>query len=248
MQAVLSVVRPFHSALTANALHLNGIPISIYSSAPRKYFHGLSEEIAVNMVLEPAAVIRKFFPVKIPPHIEMRSIELWDRVVGLRLQKVDLVIGYAAQALHTGRTAKKMGARFFLDRACPHVDFQQDLVREESELVGAKFVPQPSWFRDRQLAEYDLADRILVPSRYSSGSFPAHMQSKLGLAPLLGRISQQKEVNYERHATFTVGVVGGDPLRKGYFYLLEAWRRLALPNAKLLLRSSGNFSAFPRLP
>ncbi len=36
-------------------------------------------------------------------------------------------------------------------------------------------------------------------------------------------------------------------MRKGYLYLLEAWRRLRLPNARLLIRSSSDFSAYPRL-
>jgi glycosyltransferase involved in cell wall biosynthesis len=43
-----------------------------------------------------------------------------------------------------------------------------------------------------------------------------------------------------------VGVLGGSPVRKGYLYLLKAWRKLALPNAKLLLRS-GNLLKYPVL-
>jgi glycosyltransferase involved in cell wall biosynthesis len=53
-------------------------------------------------------------------------------------------------------------------------------------------------------------------------------------------------LNLRRHRTFTVGVVGGHPLRKGYLYLLRAWEKLALPNARLLLRC-GSFHDYPLL-
>ena len=41
-----------------------------------------------------------------------------------------------------------------------------------------------------------------------------------------------------------VGVVGGDPLRKGYLYLLQAWKDLALPNAQLKIRSGAGYRKF----
>jgi glycosyltransferase involved in cell wall biosynthesis len=36
-------------------------------------------------------------------------------------------------------------------------------------------------------------------------------------------------------------------LRKGYLYLLKAWQKLALPNAKLMIRSGSGFSGYPAL-
>jgi glycosyltransferase involved in cell wall biosynthesis len=36
-------------------------------------------------------------------------------------------------------------------------------------------------------------------------------------------------------------------VRKGYLYLLEAWERLALPSARLLIRSDADFAHFPAL-
>ena len=127
------------------------------------------------------------------------------------------------------------------------MDFQQQLVAAESERTGAAFTPEPAWFRERQLAEYEIAETILVPSRYTADTFPAHLQSKLLLAPLLGRAEAKGAIQLERNTPFTVGVLGGHPLRKGYLYLLEAWRRLHLPDARLLIRSSSDFSQYPKL-
>jgi glycosyltransferase involved in cell wall biosynthesis len=191
--------------------------------------------------------MEKLLKVPLPRQVELRSVELWDAMVAKTIPKVDLVIGYASQSLRTGRSAKRYGARYFLDRACPHTDFQQQLMREEAEQVGIQFSPQPAWFRERQLAEYDEAEVILVPSHYTSSSFPAKLQPKLVKLPLLGRIPAMTESPVSRNPVFTVGIVGGQPMRKGFIYLLEAWRRLALPNARLLLRTNPDFSPYPRL-
>jgi glycosyltransferase involved in cell wall biosynthesis len=51
----------------------------------------------------------------------------------------------------------------------------------------------------------------------------------------------------DAQSPFVVGVVGGNPLRKGYLYLLQAWKELALPNAQLKIRSAGDFTQYPLL-
>jgi glycosyltransferase involved in cell wall biosynthesis len=243
MNVAISVVRPFHCGLMANALLKHVDSVSIYSSAPRRFFRRLDEQVATHFV--PA-------PIELLPYTLFRhNIVLWDRLVALalpkRAPKIDVVVGLATGALSVGEQAHRRGSRFVLDRACPHVDFQQQLVKEENEKVGAPFEAEPSWFRERQIAEYETADAILVPSRYTAQTFPAYLQPKLVLAPLLGRAKAAGAIQLERNTPFTVGVLGGNPVRKGYLYLLKAWQRLALPNAKLLIRSSSDFSMFPVL-
>ena len=245
MNVAISVVRPFHSVKMANSLRKSVDSVDIWTTAPRRYFHHLDSSVRTHLVPAPVEIAGRF--VKLGPAASQHGIAWWDRMVAAMMGRSDLVIAFATQALHAGQAAHKHGARFALDRACPHVDFQQKLVREEAEKTGARFTPEPSWFRERQLAEYETADVILVPSRYSGGSFPARLQSKLLLAPLLGRAQAKGAIRLERNTPFTVGVLGGHPLRKGYLYLLEAWRRLNLPDGRLLIRSSSDFSAYPKL-
>jgi glycosyltransferase involved in cell wall biosynthesis len=73
------------------------------------------------------------------------------------------------------------------------------------------------------------------------------LRGKVIKAPLFGRCAFPVQTRPERHAEFVVGVVGGDPVRKGYLYLLEAWERLALPNARLLIRSDADLAHYPAL-
>ena len=245
MKVGISVVRPFHVSMMANALCRHAESVGIYSSAPRKFFGKLDERVRTHLVPSPAEILGRVIPL---PHLAFqRGITLWDSMVAAAMPKMDVTIGLATQSLSTGRAAHKKGGRYVLDRACPHVDFQQQLVREESEKVGAAFDPEPAWYRDRQLAEYELADTILTPSDYTARTFPAALRAKCVIAPLLGRATAKGEIKLARNTPFTVGVLGGHPLRKGYVYLLEAWKRLALPDARLMIRSSADFAEFPRL-
>jgi glycosyltransferase involved in cell wall biosynthesis len=245
MKVGISVVRPFHMTMMANALCRHAGSVDLYSSAPRKFFGKLDDHVKTHLVPSPAEMLSKFIPV--PRIAFLRGITVWDRLVAAAMPQADLVIGMATQSLTTGRSAQRRGGRFALDRACPHVDFQQQLTREEADRVGARFEPEPAWFRERQIAEYETADMILTPSRFTEQSFPAGLREKCVIAPLLGRVSAKGQTHLARNSPFTVGVLGGDPLRKGYLYLLLAWKRLALPNARLIIRSSSDFTKFPRL-
>ncbi len=251
MNVAISVVRPFHVTKMANALRKHADAVDIWTTAPRRYFRHLDDSVRTHLIPSPVELFSHILKLRLFPAAFQHGIVWWDRMVAAAMPRTDVpadvVIGFATGALHTGQAAHKRGAQFALDRACPFVDFQQNLVRDEAAKTGAVFQPEPAWFRDRQLAEYETADTILVPSRYTARSFPAHLQSKLLLAPLLGRAQAKGAIRLERNTPFTVGVLGGQPLRKGYLYLLQAWRKLNLPNARLLLRTSGDFSAYPKL-
>jgi glycosyltransferase involved in cell wall biosynthesis len=251
MQVAVSTTRPFHSALLANALVKHGARVRIYSSAPRRYFRRLDDSIAITLV--PSLLQTGMHFLGIPASQNMLHADSWlydhsvAAIIRPRLSPDALFIGWATASLATARAAKRRGARFVLDRACPHVDFQQHIVEQESAKLGIPYRPQPAWFRDRQLAEYAEAERILAPSEYTRATFPDALRGKVIKAPLFGRCAFPAQTHPQRHAEFTVGVVGGDPVRKGYLYLLEAWERLALPNARLLIRSDADFARYPAL-
>jgi glycosyltransferase involved in cell wall biosynthesis len=246
MKMVISVIRPFHSVLIANTL-VREHKTTLYSAAPRKFFKGLSDDVRTRLVPAPIAILARLLKLKLPASFVLHEAVLYDRSVAALLGSPDVFIGLASVSLYSGIAAKRRGAQFVLDRACPHFDFQQNLIREESEKIGSTYMPTPAWFRERILREYDESDAILVPSDYTARSFPARMREKLVKAPLIGRCHFPEITQQKRNDVFTVGIVGGEPRRKGYLYLLRAWKKLALPNARLLIRSSANFAEHPAL-
>lgn len=247
MNVVISVIRPFHSVLIANSLIRGRHAVTLYSAAPRKFFKGLADDVRTRLVPAPIAILGRVLKIKLPISFTLREAVLYDRSVAALLGSSDIFIGLASVSLYSGIAAKRRSSQYVLDRACPHFDFQQDIIREESEKLGTAFSSSPEWFRERVLREYDEADVILVPSEYTARSFPARLKNKLVKAPLIGRCHFAETVAEKRNEVFTLGIVGGDPRRKGYLYLLRAWKKLALPNARLLVRSSADFSLHPVL-
>jgi len=250
MKVAFSTGRPAHVVLPANRLAQRGVDVTIYTAAYRSRFRQLDPGVQLRWVPQFVPSFHFLTGVQLPRPLQRIDTALYDWLVSLRMEEFDLFWGWASGALATGRAAKRRGAKFVLDRACPHVDAQQALIQQESAQMGVPYRPEPDWFRERQLVEYEEADAILVPSRYSQRSFPPELQSKIFVAPLFGRVPNVRQLEALKDAPdrpFTFGTVGAQPLRKGFLYLLEAWEKLKLPNARLLLRTDASLEHFPAL-
>jgi glycosyltransferase involved in cell wall biosynthesis len=264
MRIAFSTGRPAHAVLPANLLAQRGHQVTIFTAAYRSRFSHLAPDVSLRWVPQFVPSIHFLTGVQLARPWQRADTALYDQLVATRLgasrERFDIFWAWASGALASGRTAHKLGARFVLDRACPHVDAQQALIQSECERLGVRYQAEPSWFRARQLTEYAEADIILVPSSYSRATFPAALQSKTLVAPLFGRMpmpqvamstnttsATSNNTNAEPSAPFTFGTVGGQPLRKGFLYLLQAWKQLQLPNARLLLRTDAPLDRSPAL-
>jgi glycosyltransferase involved in cell wall biosynthesis len=85
--------------------------------------------------------------------------------------------------------------------------------------------------------EYELCDRIAVPSSLSYRSF-----AEFGLANKVAVVLPGVDTEFfrptrleETRSVFRACFVGRVELAKGVGYLLQAWKRLALPNAELVI-------------
>jgi len=236
----------------------------IFTAAYRARFPQLAPNVDLRWVPQLVPSIHFLTGVQLARPWQRADTALYDHLVAVRLaitrDQFDIFWAWASGALASGRAARRRGAQFVLDRACPHVDAQQALIRTECERLGVRYQAEPSWFRSRQLAEYEEADIILVPSTYSRATFPATLQSKTLVAPLFGRMAMpqvtisanaisvpSKDTPAGASSSFTFGTVGGQPLRKGFLYLLQAWKQLELPNARLLLRTDASLDQSPVL-
>ncbi len=90
--------------------------------------------------------------------------------------------------------------------------------------------------RPRMLAEYDLADVILVPSRKAAETFLSAGIPESRLHYVARGVDPARYAPGEPPAgVFRLIFVGALIKRKGVHHLLAAWRKLALKNAELLL-------------
>ena len=264
MRIAFSTGRPAHAMLPANLLAQRGEQVTIFTAAYRARFPQLAPNVSLRWVPQFVPSIHFLTGVQLARPWQRTDTALYDHLVAMRIgairERFDIFWAWASGALASGRAARRRGARFVLDRACPHVDAQQALMQTECERLGVRYQAEPPWFRARQLAEYEEADIILVPSTYSRATFPTALQSKTLVAPLFGRVPMpqvaisanaisvtSKDTSNGLTAPFTFGTVGGQPLRKGFLYLLQAWKQLQLPNARLLMRTDAPLDRSPVL-
>jgi glycosyltransferase involved in cell wall biosynthesis len=146
--------------------------------------------------------------------------------------------GFAEQSLIK---AKKLDAITVLERSCPHVDFQLELLAEEkSRLLKKSFLPEKNEFVAKVKREYELADYIIVPSRYSFKSFVERgfSASKILIVALCNEKLTLEPRRPRDPGKFTVLCVGGEFYRKGLYYLLRAWQALNLRDGELVVKGT----------
>ncbi len=151
------------------------------------------------------------------------------------------VIGYDTSTLKTFEACAASGVVRILDQVIGHIAIGAPLLEEEKRL-------HPEWSDSiplhglestvkRCLAEARLADWVLVPSNYvhetlcQVGVDPA----KIRLLPYGVDVDRFRPGPLESPRPFRVLFVGQLSQRKGLKYLLEAWKRLQLRNAELVL-------------
>ena len=161
--------------------------------------------------------------------------DLFDRFASSIVSKTDIFIGYASYSLKTLQKAKQLGAITVLERGNIHILDQNELMREEHEKLGVKFIVNRV-LTEKQLVEYDESDYISVPCEYIKKSFidrgyPSNKIFVLSLGVDLEKFSKLPREDDK----FRIIYVGGIQARKGILYLLEAFAKLRGLDAELVL-------------
>jgi len=127
-----------------------------------------------------------------------------------------------------------------IESGSTHLRFQLSLLAEEYAAFGKKFYPNPEYYVRRVEQEFEAADAISVPSQFVFNSFlkMGVPRSKLRLIPYGVEFGRTK-VSKKRDDTFRVFFAGGQPIRKGVRYLLEAWEKMGLENSELVILGRG---------
>jgi glycosyltransferase involved in cell wall biosynthesis len=227
----------FHVELLANHLIELGHDIRIYTSTPSFFFknpkiRGLT--IFIPMLFQ---FIRKVTKINLPSYLKLFDLAIFDYLISKIMRECDLVYGFAGNSYYCGLAAKNKGIPYLLDRACPHSDVQQKILKIEAKKNNLRHVPLNKQLRYRLIQEYELADKIVVPSDYTLKSFinKGLKREKLFLAPLEAKVYPLPPKTKNKKNNFTIGIIGGDLLRKGYIYLFEAYNDLKLKNSQLII-------------
>jgi glycosyltransferase involved in cell wall biosynthesis len=168
----------------------------------------------------------------------MRACALHDWVVARRLERmasqIDVVHTWPLGALHTLRTAARLGIPAVLERPNAHTRFAYQVVQEECARLGVRLPPdhEHAWkpaVLSREEEEYRQAQRLLCPSDFVMQTF---LRQGFPREHLLHHEYGFDETTFYPPAVpramdrgLTVLFAGVCAVRKGLHYALEAWLR-----------------------
>ena len=157
--------------------------------------------------------------------------------VSENLGNSNVLIATSGSGLEAGKQIKSLNGKFVCDRGSTHINFQNETLKEEYKNFKIYYNEISKKTVERETKEYHAADLISVPSSFVYNSFLKQGidQRKLFLNPFgvnLNRFNPLPKINDSK---FNVLYVGTLSIRKGIFYLLEAFKKLKFKNKKLTL-------------
>jgi glycosyltransferase involved in cell wall biosynthesis len=173
----------------------------------------------------------------------------FDRWMSRCVAECDVFHSLSGFALASQRIAKeRCGALTVCDRGSTHMLYQCQILAEEYDRLGLPFTPTDPRLVERELAEYEYADMIFVPSEFVYRTFLKHgvPMHKLRKNPYGVDLSIFKPVA-KSDDIFRVIYVGALSIRKGIRYLLEALADLKLPKFELCLAGTSASEVRPFL-
>jgi glycosyltransferase involved in cell wall biosynthesis len=164
-----------------------------------------------------------------------------DRHVAAQLTERGILIALSGSGLHSGRRMQQLGGYHICDRGSVHISIQNQLLQDEYKRYGLLWEGIDPRMLEKELAEYEQANFISVPSQFCFYSFVNHGFSKTKLLkfPYGARLSRFKQADtcnlLPTREQFLVLFVGHAGVQKGFIDLLAAYRLLRHPNKRLLL-------------
>jgi starch synthase len=236
----------FHSFHLARSLHQYGMLDKIFTGYPM--FKLKSEENipkwkiqSFPYLLAPYMGLIRYFdlPQKINNELIYYAYKTLDDYVSRNIDDIDILIALSGSGLKSGKSLKQRGGHWFCDRGSSHPVYLNNILKDEYEHYSIKYMPTDPRLIDRELKEYEACDFISIPSNFVFETFKHFgLDKKLFLNPYGSRISHFYPTTSKNYETFQVLFVARVHLRKGIFYLIEAFKKLKHPKKKLKIIGS----------
>jgi starch synthase len=242
LRVVVSTIARFHSFDLAAELQRHGNLEAICTGYPKRIFRNTEVDPAkirsFPWVQTPVALAARhgLMPRCLGPALDRLGHDSVDWNLALRLPDCHVLSVLSGSGLHAGRAAQRRNIAYICDRGSSHIVFQDRILAEEHERLGLPWRHIDRRVQDKEQAEYAQADAITVPSGFVRDSF-----IEMGVdAAKVHRVPYGVNLSVFRRACprddeFRVLFVGQLSVRKGLGYLLDGFRRAALPGARLVL-------------
>lgn len=141
----------------------------------------------------------------------------------------NLLVGWSSTTLEAIAPARDRALAVVLERGSTHIGHQTEILADAAGGFSAPLAETPPEMIEREVAEYELADAIAVPTRYAARTFiergvPADKMLVLpyGTAPVATVPERAAPKRAEQSGPLRVLFAGGVGLRKGVPWLLRA--------------------------
>ena len=239
-QVTIVVPGRWHAFDLARELEQLGALHRIVTNYPRSRTRrwGIPDEKVVSLPLSLVLtkLAWKFGGEKLAMRQQFRINDLFARKAVRRLGGPDVVHAWSASAEPSLRVAKARGIPTVLERSSAHMLEQCRLLQEEYGRLGFPWEATPRATVERELREYELADRVFVPSlfverSFLSRGFPAARLFRNGFGVDVSRFTPGEK----KDDVFRVIYAGSLSVRKGIHHLVRGFQEAAIPNSELLL-------------
>ncbi len=151
------------------------------------------------------------------------------------IEDVDVFIGQSQCGLKSGLKIKEKKKIYICERTSTHIEFQNNILAEEYNLLGLKYNKINNWYIEREKQEYAESDVILVPSNFVKSTFESKYLPKVKVLEF--GVNRQ---NFFRNSKikksdkyFDILYLASKSVRKGFHYTLEAFKKFKHPNKRL---------------
>ncbi|MEZ5978530.1 MAG: glycosyltransferase family 4 protein [Planctomycetota bacterium] len=242
-RAVVSVMGRFHAFDLARELDRRGRLERLFTSYPAsllpRFGVDASRGTTSPWIEVSARAMRRVAPERaaaLAPWFAAR----YDRFVALALREgAGVFVGWSGQCLASLRRARDLGMRTIVERGSAHIVAQHEILSEEFARHGIRpALPHPA-IVERELAEYEYADFVQVPSRFALRTFVERgvPHEKLLVNPYGVDLRAFSPAEREPRG-FVVLFCGRASVQKGVAHLVRAFEAFDAPDAELWIQGA----------
>ena len=150
-------------------------------------------------------------------------------------EDVDVFIGKSQCGIKSGLKIKEKKKIYICERTSSHIEFQNNILEEECNLLGLKYNKINDWYIEREKQEYAESDIILVPSNFVKSTFEKKYLPKIKVLEFgVDRKNFFRDPKIKKSDKyFDILYLANKSVRKGLHYALEAFQRFQHPNKRL---------------
>ena len=225
--------------------YLNKI-ISIYPNFKIKKYNITKSKVKTLLIVTFFFIIKRILKFRISNKFFSDLFNFFaKKEISKIYNKNSIVVGLSGYCLQTINYAKKKGLVTIVDRACPHILTQKEIILNEIEtlpILNKKHLKEKYFDNqivDQMLKEYEECDFISVPSKFTLNSFKNfNLENKI----IFNAIHPEKyfqisPINKKKNE-LVIFSLGFNFIRKGFYYLIEAMRKIEDYDIRLILRTN----------